>query len=170
MQLNKPVSKNHMRRFIFVSIKIACYPLFVLTSLSAIVHTVAGNWDNVIAAAIILLICATLIKFVWWRESVATRKFHSELQNLEGLDKCPISRQQLRELFEFLDRTNPEPCTLRLKESYAFLQERGLEIEQTLKWFHANGAKCDCEVIMNTADRYGEEIGFEPTYDEADDG
>ena len=158
-----------MRRFIFVSIKLVCYPLFVLASLSAIAHTVLGTWDNLVVAAIISATCATLIKFVWWRESVATRKFHSELQNLEGLDKCPISRQQLRELFEFLDRTNPEPCTLRLKESYAFLQERGLEIEQTLKWFLANGAKCDCEVIMNTADRYGEEIGFEPTYDESDD-
>ena len=159
-----------MRRFIFVSIKMVCYPLFVLMSLSVIVQMVAGTWDNLVVAAIISATCATLIKFVWWRESVAARKFYSELQKLEGLDKCPISRQQLRELFEFLDRPNPEPCTLRLKESYAFLQERGLEIEQTLKWFLANGAKCDCEVIMNTANRYGEEIGFEPTYDEADDG
>ena len=158
-----------MRRFLFVSIKFVCYPLFVLESLATIAHTVVGNWNVAAQTAIISAVCATLIKFVWWRESVAARKFHSELQELEGLDKCPISQSQLRELFEFLDRPNPEPCTLRLNESYAFLQERSLEIKQTLNWFLANGAKCDCEVIMNTADRYGEEIGFKPRFGESDD-
>jgi hypothetical protein len=31
-----------------------------------------------------------------------------------------------------------------------------------LEWLGENGAGCDCEVMMNTADQWGEIVGYEP--------
>lgn len=64
----------------------------------------------------------------------------------------PISRAELRELFERLDRASIAgyrcPHTLALSEG--FLRERALPVEPMLQWLRASGARCDCEVMFNT--------------------
>ena len=82
------------------------------------------------------------------------------VKQIQGLDKCPISNDDLRRLFEYLNRPNPPECSRRLFETTGFLKSQGLMVEETLEWLNANGAKCDCEVIMNTSYRYGDEVGF----------
>jgi len=71
----------------------------------------------------------------------------------------PLSREQLKSLFETLDRPNPAPCTHTMKETTAFLQEHNLPVEKTIAWLHENGAGCDCEVIFNTDAEWGEWAG-----------
>jgi hypothetical protein len=64
-------------------------------------------------------------------------------------DLPPISRADLKALFDYLDRQNPEPCTNTLKETAQFLHGRGLNSRPMLEWLGRNGAGCDCEVIYN---------------------
>lgn len=79
----------------------------------------------------------------------------------------PISSEHLRELFDWLDRENPPPCTHTFKETMEFLAPRNIPIAPTLQWLQANGAGCDCEVIYNTEAVWGEHVGRTPS--EGDD-
>jgi len=79
----------------------------------------------------------------------------------------PIPLEELRGLFEFLDRPDPPECTHALKETEGFLKSRNLPVAPTVEWLKANGGFCDCEVIMNVADGWGDKVGWVPT-DEGD--
>jgi Protein of unknown function (DUF2695) len=81
-------------------------------------------------------------------------------------DLPPISRADLKALFDHLNRPNPSPCTLTFKETMGFLKIRRLPIEQTLEWLRRNGAGCDCEVIFNTDAAWGEWAGRLPPDEE----
>lgn len=74
----------------------------------------------------------------------------------------PIANEDLRALFDCLDQENPQPCTHTFKETIAFLNSRNLPVEPTIRWLNANGAGCDCEVIYNTENEWGELVGREP--------
>ena len=71
----------------------------------------------------------------------------------------PITNEQLKALFDYLDRPNPAPCTHTFKETTTFLEKNRLPIRETLLWLGANGAGCDCEVIFNTDAEWGEAVG-----------
>lgn len=58
-------------------------------------------------------------------------------------DLPPISRADLKALFDHLDRPDPVPCTHTFKETAAYLKSQGLPVEATLEWLGANGAGCD---------------------------
>jgi len=78
----------------------------------------------------------------------------------------PISYDDLKALFEWLDRPNPPPCDHSHKETEQFLRKHGLPIGQTLDWLKANGGFCDCEVIFNVTDKWGDKVGWEPEEEE----
>lgn len=96
-----------------------------------------------------------------------TRKILSRLNifiakpagNIPGL---PISNAALKNLFDFLDRPNPPPCTHTFKETEEFLKEGGLPVAKTIAWLKQNGAGCDCEVIFNVDAEWGEALGRIP--------
>jgi hypothetical protein len=46
-------------------------------------------------------------------------------------DLPPLSRADLKALFDHLDRPNPEPCTHTFRETAAFLKTRKLPLEAT---------------------------------------
>ena len=138
------------------------YPLTIFCLVSLLVNLLMQDWADcgilsAVLAVVILAIILTELRHVKHRE-----QWIAEMESLRGIDKCPISNDQLCDLFTFLDRPNSPACKSRLHESYGFLQDRGLEIELTLRWLTANGAKCDCEVIHNTSQRFGPDVGFEP--------
>ena len=58
-----------------------------------------------------------------------------------------ITNEELKTLFDWLDRPNPPPCTHTFKETSAFLASRGLPVRSVLEWLGENGAGCDCEGI-----------------------
>ena len=74
-------------------------------------------------------------------------------------DLPPIKKEELRELFDFLDRPNPAPCTHTFQETASFLQKKKLPVATTLQWLQENGAGCDCEVIFNVDAQWGEWTG-----------
>jgi Protein of unknown function (DUF2695) len=78
----------------------------------------------------------------------------------------PISRADLRALFDHLDRPNPGPCTHTFKETTAFLKSQSLPVATTIEWLQFNGAGCDCEVIFNTEAEWGEWSGRLPPAEE----
>jgi hypothetical protein len=81
-------------------------------------------------------------------------------------DLPPISREDLKALFDHLDRPNPDPCTSTFKETISILRDRNLPVEEALRWLHRNGAGCDCEVIFNTEAEWGLWSGRSPDQDE----
>ena len=152
--------------------KFILYPLSILMAISLAINVVAQRWDweNILCASGIILFSVTTIALINLRIRSKRRKWLERVSELQGLEKCPISSGELRELFEFLDRPNPPECRRRLYETHDFLESRNLEIEGMLEWLHANGAKCDCEVIMNTSDRYGSDVGFSTVDESANAG
>jgi hypothetical protein len=74
----------------------------------------------------------------------------------------PIPPAALKALFDHLDRPNPDPCSHTFKETIEFLEFRGLPVESMLIWLGQNGAGCDCEVIYNTENDWGEAVGRFP--------
>ena len=78
----------------------------------------------------------------------------------------PISHRDLKGLFEYLDRPNPPPCQHDHRETAQFLTDRKLPVDSTIAWLKANGGYCDCEVIFNVTDEWGDEVGWMPTEEE----
>ena len=81
-------------------------------------------------------------------------------------DLPPISRADLKALFDHLSCPNPAPCTHTMKETTDFLRQRALPIQETISWLNENGAGCDCEVIFNVDAEWGEYAGREPLSEE----
>jgi hypothetical protein len=81
----------------------------------------------------------------------------------------PISKDDLRALFEHLDQPNPAPCSHTLRETLEFLEERGLDPEKTVPWLQSYGGFCDCEVIFNVTDVWEERVGWSPDLEDDED-
>lgn len=81
-------------------------------------------------------------------------------------DEPPISNVDLKGLFEFLDKPNSPPCDHDHSETVEFLNSRKLPVESTLNWLRENGGFCDCEVIFNVTDKWGEIVGWEPKFED----
>jgi hypothetical protein len=80
-------------------------------------------------------------------------------QHSKSTDDPPISRSDLKALFDYLDRPRSSPCTHTYKETTAFLKERDLPVDETIQWLQNNGGGCDCEVILNTEATWGNWAG-----------
>jgi len=83
----------------------------------------------------------------------------------------PIPASALRDLFESLNRTSGTgyQCDHRFALTTRFLRERGLPVEETLAWLGKNGGGCDCEVIFNVEEKWGEAVGYEPPDEDSPD-
>jgi hypothetical protein len=82
---------------------------------------------------------------------------HQEHQKL--LDSIPMSHNDLRDLFDFLDRPDPPQCDHTLRETISFLTRRNLAVEPIVSWLRENGGYCDCEVIYNVDNAFGPMVG-----------
>jgi hypothetical protein len=71
----------------------------------------------------------------------------------------PMPHDDLRALFDFLDREGAPPCDHTLRETLAFLSKRGLDAERVVPWLREYGGFCDCEVIYNVDEKFGEIVG-----------
>jgi len=95
-----------------------------------------------------------------WLKTLSRSKANSERAT------PPIPLDELRGLFECLDKPNPTPCTHTFLETTEFLKSRSLPVTKTLEWLGANGSGCDCEVIFNVSDEWGECVGWSPKDEE----
>jgi hypothetical protein len=71
----------------------------------------------------------------------------------------PMPHQDLRDLFDHLDREGAPQCDHTLRETIEFLKKRGLDVERIVPWLREYGGYCDCEVIFNVDDKFGEIVG-----------
>ena len=80
----------------------------------------------------------------------------------------PISHEDLRSLFEHLEQVSGTgyECDHTFALTREFLQKKKLPVEPMLQWLGENGAGCDCEVMFNTEQEWGEVVGYEPLDDD----
>jgi Protein of unknown function (DUF2695) len=76
----------------------------------------------------------------------------------------PVSYDDLRDLFEHLDRTSVTgyECDHTFALTNAFLGARGIQADAMLSWLQENGAGCDCEVMFNVAQQWEDIVGYIP--------
>jgi len=76
-----------------------------------------------------------------------------------AIEAMPISFVDLGALFNHLDAKLGEVgCDHTSKITQAFLQKRNLEFEKIIPWLQEHGGYCDCEVLANVEDSWGDEI------------
>jgi hypothetical protein len=71
----------------------------------------------------------------------------------------PLPKQDLKDLFDFLDREDPPPCDHSLGVTIGFLRARNLDVDRIVPWLQEHGGCCDCEVIYNVEEAFGEFVG-----------
>jgi|HubBroStandDraft_5_1064220.scaffolds.fasta_scaffold980128_1 hypothetical protein len=91
----------------------------------------------------------------------ALKKAWREQERQKLIASIPIPHEELRALFDYLDRPNPPPCDHTLKETIQFLEKKKLEVPRVVDWLRENGGYCDCEVIFNVEEKFGEIVGRE---------
>jgi hypothetical protein len=72
-------------------------------------------------------------------------------------NSAPLSLQQLKDLFSYL---NEKPqCDNTFKDTLSFVESHQLKSDRVIPWLREHGASCDCEVIYNVYDHFGELVG-----------
>jgi hypothetical protein len=79
----------------------------------------------------------------------AFEKAWKEQDHQKLVASIPRPHQDLRDLFDHLDREDAPQCDHTLREPLEFLQKRGLDVDRVVPWLHEHGSYCDCEVIYN---------------------
>lgn len=92
-------------------------------------------------------------------EEIARRKHLTrsvaEKQRAAAEARMPISRQDLRDLFDFLDESlGAEGCNHSLEHTKSFLLSRKLDEVAIVPWLGEYGGFCDCEVLANVEDAW----------------
>ena len=127
--------------------------------ISAIYNLFYGDMPNFTFALTLTLLLGALAGLLHLRDKRRGINRGKYLATLRGLDKLPIPKPSFKDLLEWLDHPDPPECTNTLRESAFYLDKHELPVESTLEWLKANGACCDCEVILNSDDKYGDEVG-----------
>ncbi|MEM7343316.1 MAG: DUF2695 domain-containing protein [Chloroflexota bacterium] len=78
----------------------------------------------------------------------------------EEMERMPLSQAELKSLFDWVEaRLIEQGCDHTLRHSEHFLSVQRLPIEEVTNWLQAYGGYCDCEVIANVEDKWGEIVG-----------
>lgn len=76
----------------------------------------------------------------------------SEKQKFE--DSLPMSREQFRELFDYLDeQLESSGCNNDFTWTTKFLNTHRIPPAPVIAFLKENGGYCDCEALMNVEDR-----------------
>ena len=70
--------------------------------------------------------------------------------------RMPISKADLAQLFDHLDSALGAGCDHSLRFTLAFLQAKDLPSGSIIPWLGEYGGFCDCEVLANVEDRWGQ--------------
>jgi hypothetical protein len=86
-------------------------------------------------------------------QAMADKEFEKEIRRM------PISKNDLKDLLDFLDRPNAPACDHTFKETLEFIVKKGLDRDIIIPWLNEYGGYCDCEVIYNVDEKWGEFVG-----------
>lgn len=70
-------------------------------------------------------------------------------ENDDALAAMPMSKSDLKGLFDYLDDALSEPCDHTRKMTEAYLKSKGIATEKVFPWLDRYGGYCDCEVLAN---------------------
>ena len=88
----------------------------------------------------------------------ALKKAWREQENQKLLTSIPVSKTDLQELFDHLDVSLAESCDHTFRFTTAFLERRKLDVQRVIPWLREHGGHCDCEVLANVEDEFGDLI------------
>jgi hypothetical protein len=71
---------------------------------------------------------------------------------------APLSIQQLRNLLSRLNAASQ--CDHTFTGARSFAEQHCLDVDRLVFWLQEHGAHCDCEVIYNIYDEFGELMGW----------
>src|SRR5262249_17391816 len=86
----------------------------------------------------------------------ALKKAWREQERQGLIASIPMRGQDLRDLFDHLDREGAVECDHTLRVTTTFLKRRGLDAERIIAWLREHGGYCDCEVLANVEDEFSE--------------
>jgi hypothetical protein len=86
------------------------------------------------------------------------KKAWKQQERQKIVTSIPMPHQELCGLFDHLDKEIESGCDHTLRLTTAFLQKRGLDVERIIPWLREHGGYCDCEVLANVEDKFGEII------------
>lgn len=75
------------------------------------------------------------------------------------IDSIPIPQAELKALFDHLERADAPACDHTLRDTIAFLEAHGHSTGKVVPWLHEYGGYCDCEVLYNVDDKFGNIVG-----------
>jgi Protein of unknown function (DUF2695) len=79
----------------------------------------------------------------------------AQKQRADAEARMPISKADLRDLFDYLDGALPEQgCKHSLQLTRSFLETRSLDPEAVVPWLAKYNGFCDCEVLANVEDAW----------------
>jgi hypothetical protein len=82
-------------------------------------------------------------------------------ERAEAEAAMPISKPDLKALFEYVEvKFQEEGCNNTLSATRAFLSQRQLSEELIIDWLIDQGGGCDCEVMANVEETWGEYVGY----------
>ena len=67
----------------------------------------------------------------------------------------PISKSDLKSLFDWLDEKLSDGCEHTNKYTIEFIKMHKLQEEPILRWLAEYGGHCDCEVLSNVENEWG---------------
>lgn len=92
------------------------------------------------------------------RKALLAQAKQTEQAQEEAALSLPMAA--IADLFDFVnDKLEDEGCDDTLRHSLAFLSNRGLAPEPVVAWLQKQGGYCDCEVIANAEDTWGDKVG-----------
>lgn len=68
--------------------------------------------------------------------------------------EMPITKDNLRALFDWLDEKMAEGCDHTLRFTKEFLEARNLPVDKTVHWLGQYSGYCDCEVLANVEEAW----------------
>lgn len=86
-------------------------------------------------------------------------------QHAAEISRMPISIADLKALFEFLNIPG-RTCDHSHKSTLEFLNKQKLDAEKIIPWLEEYGGYCDCEVVFNVEESWGEYVGVDWGLDE----
>ena len=85
----------------------------------------------------------------------AMKKAWREQENQKLLASIPMPKEDLKELFDYLDRSGAPACDHSHRDTIQFLEKKKLDVQCVIPWLRENGGYCDCEVLANLEDKFG---------------
>ena len=78
----------------------------------------------------------------------------AEAERIAFENSAPLSVQQLKELLSRLNAASR--CNHAFTDVRVFAEQHSLDVDRVILWLNEHGAHCDCEVVYNVYDEFGE--------------